>query len=181
MQLSKQISKNYAQALIELAGGDLSLEETFLNEIKSINEIISQIKETKQIFENPGISKDEKKELIKNLFSGKINQNVLNFLFLLIDKQRFNILPDIQNWLNKFINNRKGIVIAEVTSALELDANTLENLKQKFETLLKEDKKVTIETKIEPALIGGLMVKINDLVYDGSIKGKLDNLKRRLG
>ena len=61
MQLSKQISKNYAQALIELAGGDLNLEEAFLNEIKSINEIISQIKETKQIFENPGISKDEKK------------------------------------------------------------------------------------------------------------------------
>ncbi|MBI3591704.1 MAG: ATP synthase F1 subunit delta [Candidatus Melainabacteria bacterium] len=180
MQESKQVSRNYAQALIELSGGDLGLQECFLSEIKAINESISQVKGAKQIFENPSISKDEKKELLKKLLDGKINQINLSFLFLLIDKQRFNLLPEIQNQLIKVVNKNKGMSIAKVTSASELDSVTLETIRQKLENLLGKSEKVTIESKIEPGLLGGVVVKINDLVYDGSIKGKLENLKRRL-
>ena len=181
MQESKQVGKNYAQALIELAGSDLSLQESFVSEIKAINESISQVKGAKQTFENPSISKDEKKELLKKLLSGKINQINLNFLFLLVDKQRFNLLPEIQNQLTKLVNKNKGVAIAKVSSAIELDSATLETIKQKLENILEKSEKVTIESKVEPELLGGVVVKINDLVYDGSIRGKLENLKRKLG
>lgn len=180
MKESKHIARNYAQALIELAGSDLALQEIFLSEIKTINESIFQIKNAKQIFENPAISKDEKKEIINKLFSQKVNQKILNFLFLLIDKQRFSLLPEIQDHLNKLVNKSRGIVIAEVSSASEIDPVTLENLRQRLESILGKKEKVTIESKIESDLIGGLKVKIEDLVYDGSIRGRLENLKRRL-
>ena len=180
MKKSPQVAKNYAQALIELAGNDLTVQETFLSEIKAVNESINQVKNANQIFENPEISKDEKKSLLRKLFQGKLNAKVLNLLLLLIDKQRFNLLSEIQNELLKLVNKNKGIIIAKVSSASELDANTIQALKQKLENILGKNEKVTIESKVEPALLGGVKVTINDLVYDGSIKGKLENLKRRL-
>ncbi len=178
---SKQVARNYAQALIELAGSNLRLQEEFLNEITVICESINKVKGTKEIFETPTISKDEKKVLIKKLFEGKINQKTFNFLLLLTDKQRLGILPEIQNQLTIIVNKNKGITIAEVSSASQLDSVSLESLKQKLEKVLGKNEKVTIESKIEPALIGGIVVKVNDLVYDGSVKGRLENLKRRLG
>ena len=180
MQLSKQIARNYAQALIELTKSDLSLQEVLLNEIKFISELINSTKDAKEVFNNPGISKEEKQELIKKLFGEKVNEKSLNLLFLLIDKQRFNLLSEIQNQLSNLVNKNKGIVIAKVSSTSKLDTNTLESLKQRLEKILGKSEKVTIESRIEPELIGGFVVRVNDLVYDGSIKGRLENLKRRL-
>ena len=179
MKKSIQIAKNYAQALIELAGNDLSLQETFFNEIKTVNESINQVENAKQVFENPGISKDEKKKIVETL-RRSVSTTTMNFVYVLIDKQRFNLLSAIQDELLKLVNKNKGIVIAEVSSASELDANTIQALKQKLENILGKSEKVTIESKVEPALLGGMKVTINDLVYDGSIKGRLENLKRRL-
>lgn len=178
---SKHVSRNYAQALIELAGSDLRLQEEFLNEITAICESINKVKGAKEVFGTPTISKDEKKILIKKLFEGKINQKTFNFLLLLTDKQRLSILPEIQNQLTIIVNRNKGITIAEVSSASQLDSASLEALKQKLEKVLGKNEKVTIESRVEPALIGGIVVKVNDLVYDGSVKGRLENLKRRLG
>jgi len=178
---SKQVAKNYAQALIELAGSDLKLQEEFLNEITVICESINKVKGAKETFETPTISKEEKKALIKKLFERKINQKTFNFLLLLTDKQRLSILPEIQKQLTIVVNKNKGITIAEVSSASQLDSTSLEALKQKLEKVLGNNEKVTIESKVEPALIGGIVVKVNDLVYDGSVKGRLENLKRRLG
>ena len=180
MKESNKIAKNYAQSLFELGKDDLALQETFLNDIKIINEAINKMTDAKKVFENPGISKDEKKKLVETLRQS-ISTTVINFLYLLIDKQRFNLLPEIQDWLIKFVNNKKGIVVAEISSACELDSSALEKLKVKLENILSKSETVKIETRVEPELIGGMKVKINDLVYDGSIKGRLENLKRRLG
>lgn len=180
MKSNKKTARNYARALSELSGNDLNLQESFLNEIKNINEALNQIKEARLIFENPSISKEEKKKIIETL-QRSVSTEIFNFLCILIDKQRFNILPEIQNELNKLVNKAKGIVVAEVSSAYEVDSNTIEKLKQKLENIFHKGEKILVESKIEPNLIGGIKVKINDLVYDGSIKGRLENLKRRLG
>lgn len=180
MKVSKQIAKNYAKALLELANNDVSHQETLLSGISIVNMLTSMVKGTKQVFKNPSISKESKKEILKKVFEGKINQKNLNFLFLLIDKQRFDLLPEIQDELNKLVNKNKNIVIAEVSSTSKLEQGALETLKARLESIVGNNKKVTIESKVEPELMGGLKVKINDLVYDGSIKGRLENLKRRL-
>lgn len=181
MQISKQTAKNYAQALSESLSGDVTLHETVLNEVKIINESFNQVRTIWGVFNNPAISTAKKKELIKRTFEGKINAKLLNFLFLLIDKKRFNLLSEIQNQFIVIVNKLKNIVVAEVSSAVELDTESIQKLKQRLENILTKNEKVTIETKLEPALIGGLIVRINDLIYDGSIKGKLEALKGRLG
>lgn len=172
-----QTAKNYAQALAELTENNIRVQEEILNEIKTLNEAIKQVDESGQFFENPLIPKEKKKEIIKKTFQDKINQKCLNLLLLLIDKQRFYILSDIQNELTKIVNKNKGIVVAEISSAAQLDTQTTEKIKERLEATFK---KVSIEPKVEPELIGGIVVKINDLVYDGSIKGRIESLKRRL-
>ena len=79
------------------------------------------------------------------------------------------------------LNKAKGIVIAEVTSAYELDSSTVNAISDALKHNLSNTGQVKIETKIVPELIGGLKIKVGDLVYDGSIKGRLEGLKRRLG
>lgn len=174
-------SKVYSQALIELTNNDLPLQENIFNEIKDINQILSSTKDAKVFFNNPAISKEEKKSLINKTFSGKINETLLKFLFVLIDNQKFDYLPEIQNQYLALLNKSKGIVIAEVTSAHELDSSIVNAISDALKHNLSSIGQVKIETKIVPELIGGLKVKVGDLVYDGSIKGRLDGLKRRLG
>ena len=181
MKQERKNAKIYAYALRAVCKDSFSLLETLLEEIKIVNNIFSSVRETKQVFESPAFSKEEKKELIKKLFSSKINQTTLNFLLLIIDNKRFNLLSDIQNELVKIVNDEKGIVTAELFSATELDNSILEELKLKLENMYKGNKKITIEHKIEPDLIGGLKVKIDDLLFDGSIKGRLEELRRRIG
>ena len=181
MKQSQKIAKNYAQALLELTNNNLQLQEIFLTEIKTINESFDKIKNSWGFFNSPGISKDEKKEFIKKLFAGKINEKVLNLLFLLIDNKRFGILPEIQNQLNKLVNKSRGTIVAEVYSAVDIDTDTLEKLKQSIANTIGHNEKVEVESKIERSLIGGVKVKINDLVYDGSIKGRIESLKAKMG
>lgn len=182
MKENKKTARNYAQALMELTGGDVNLQDTFLDEIKNINQLMSKDEPIRKIFENPGISKDEKKKIVETL-KHNISAKIFNFLCVLIDKQRFNILSEIQDELNKLVNKAKGIVIAEVYSSQEIEESMVktivETLRRSVST--KDVKDIKVEQKIDHSLIGGLKVKINDLVFDGSIKGRLENIKRRLG
>ncbi len=178
MHESKRVSKNYALALFELIG-IIQEQEIVLNELTVINETITIVKQAKDVFHNPSISKDVKKELIKKLFQGKINQNLLNFLFILVDNQRFNLLQDVKEHFQRLVNKSKGMTFAEVSSACELDKSAIDSLKKRLEQLLGEEN-ILIEAKTDPALIGGVKVKINDLVYDGSVRGRLEGLKRKL-
>ena len=181
MKQSQKIAKNYAQALIELTSSNLNSQEIILAEMKTINESLDKIKNSWEFFNSPSISKDEKKDFIKKIFAGKINEKVLNLLFLLIDNKRFNLIPEIQNQLSKLVNKSKKTIIAEIYSAVDIDGNTLEKLKQSIINTIGHNEKVEVESKIEHSLIGGIKVKINDLVYDGSIKGRLESLKQRMG
>lgn len=177
-------SKNYAQALIELAKDNASLKDTFFNEIKEINLAFNKVANTRKTFESPAISKEEKKSIIIKLFKGKINETLFNFLNILIENDRFSLLEEIQNQYLILLNKSKGIVVAEVYSAHEIDDATVKAL---IETLqcsvsnMGNVNNIVIEKKIDTSLIGGLKLKINDLVYDGSIKSRLESLKRRLG
>lgn len=187
MNRNKKAAGNYAKSLLELAA-DINVQESFLGQITAFTDAVKSVKNADLIFESPAISNLEKKEIIKKIFSephgNSQDHTLMNFLFLLIDKQRISLLPEIQEKLSKLIDENKGVVEAEVFSSMDLDSNTIEQLKKTLEKTLAWDKqavkKVKIEHKVDPSLLGGIKVKVNDLVYDGSIKGRLENLKRRL-
>lgn len=178
---NKQLAKNYAQAIFESANGDSNAAEDLCLSLEALNTGIGQVKNAREVFNSPRINSTEKKEILKKLL-GSAPANLSNVLNLLIDKQRFSILPEVQEELKSIIDKSKGLIHAEVSSAKELDASTLEKVKASLEkSLLQSGEKIKIKNSVEPKLIGGLKIKVKDLVYDGSIKSRLDNLKRRLG
>ena len=179
MKHERNIAKNYAKALFELVENNQELQQNVSQELSNIVIAINQINGGWDFFSTPSIPKENKKKLAETLKSKSLPITV-NFLYLLIDKGRFNLLTDIQKELVKLINRASGTVVAEVYSASQIDVNTLDSLRSSLEASLGHNERVTLESKIEPALIGGLKVKINDLVYDGSVKERLENLKRRI-
>lgn len=180
MKQFHQLAKRYAASLMETCANDVPLQETMLNELEVISDSFEKVGMAKKVFENPGITADEKKLILNKILGDKISRKLFNFLNLLIDKQRFNLISDIQNEFNKLVNKNKGLFVAEVSTASQISPDELEQIKRKLETLIGKNEKVSIDSKTDPNLIGGVVVKMNDLVYDGSIKGRLENMKRRL-
>lgn len=179
MKSEKTVSGNYAQALFELTQDKADIRETILMDLSNFSEAINQIPNSLSFLMSPAIAKENKKKIVETL-KGKILPITANFLFLLIDKNRLNLLADIRDEFQKLINKSKGIVVAEVYSAGEIDVNTLESLKRSLEKTLGHNERIQLESKIEPSLVGGVKVRVNDLVFDGSVKGRLEQLKQKL-
>ena len=172
-----RVAKRYAKALFELA-----LEEKLLNEIEAdlqrINRAVEQSAEFNELLSNPLIADQDKVKLILPLFEGKVRQLTLDFLALLGQKRRFSVLPDIIVQFNGMMLAYRNIVEAEVISAVKLSANQLERIKKQMEEIT--GKKLLLKEQTEGSLIGGFIVKVQDMIIDNSIRHHLDKLRERL-
>jgi F-type H+-transporting ATPase subunit delta len=103
---------------------------------------------------------------------------IRNFLGLLIDRNRLDLLEEIVSTYEALLDEKLGIVKARVTTALELDANQREQIAARLHTLT--GKKVRMETVVDPSLIGGLVAQVGSTIYDGSIRQQLQTFKNGL-
>ena len=168
-----KIASTYAQALF-----DAALESNVLEDIKNdFNVIRSVMKEQPQFMEIltlPKLDKNDKKELIKTIFSKDASQILVNFLMVLIDKDRINLLTEIMTAYNELVNQHFGILEGTVYSAVALSEGQLTELTYAF------TKKLNQKVEIDPSLLGGYKVNLGNVVYDNSIKLQLKNLKNNL-
>lgn len=172
-----KISSTYAQALF-----DVALEENLLENIKDdLNAIRSVMKEQSKLMEVltlPKLDKAEKKELVKSVFEASTSKVLVDFLMLLIDKDRINLLTEIVMAYNELVNKHFGILEGTVYSAVPLNEGQLTELTYAFTKKLNQ--KVKLNVEIDPSLLGGYKVNLGDVVYDNSIKLQLKNLKNNL-
>ncbi|CUM76189.1 MAG: F0F1 ATP synthase subunit delta [Turicibacter sanguinis] len=172
-----KIASTYAKALY-----DIALEENVLEEVKNdFNVIVSSIKEQPQflnVLTLPKLDKEEKKQLIKSIFSSNTPQISVNFLMVLIDKDRIDLLNEIVVAFNQMVNEHFGIVEGTVYSAVPLSDAQLNQLTYVFTKKLNQ--KVKLNVVIDPSLLGGYKVNLGDVVYDNTIKLQLKNLKQNL-
>lgn len=171
------VAKRYSQALFELAQNDEELGQ-FFNDLKSINTTIDQSVELKTFLSHPAFNNETKKEIIKEIFEGKINKNILNFLYVLIDRNRIYALGAIINHLEELMDKKYNILTVEVITAIELSYEMKEKLTNKLQNLYQ--KQIKVKTEIDEDILGGMMLKIGDKIVDGTIKAKLNNMKRTL-
>ena len=107
--------------------------------------------------------------------SANIDKIPANFLNLLVEKKRAEILPDIAEAFKNMVDEEQNISHGTVTSAVELSDELLAKVKASLEKLT--GKQVELSTSVDPSLIGGIVAKVGDLVLDGSIKTQLAGLK----
>lgn len=166
------VEKIYAEGLFELAKEQDMIKMIF-GDFYDLNNVLISNNTLMVFFKNPRISKIQRKLLLCNLMVNK-NKYLVDFLQLLIDKNRMALVASIYDNYTKLYLAYYDIQIVEVSSAKELSPKQLIALQNLYEDKLK--KVVQLSTSINPALIGGLRVKINDQIYDNSLDMRVDKL-----
>lgn len=174
---NKLVSERYAQALLELVSDNLSKED-ILKELLDITESVIGSGDLNKVMTSPVISDDEKKNVISKLFENTTNKVILNFLKLLIDKNRFSMLESITKEYKNEINRLNNLLSINVTSAIDLTEDEKSAIKDKLSNIL--NKNIELEWATNPDIIAGLVFEVGDNIIDNSLRHKLQDLSRNI-
>ncbi|MGM9969874.1 MAG: ATP synthase F1 subunit delta [Anaeroplasma sp.] len=170
------VESEYAKALHEIAIEENKID-LFLDCFLAVNEGYNN-KDFMEIITSPFIEKNKKKEIINNVFKS-LDQSFINFLYVIIDHNRFSIIKLIYEEYNKLVLEDKNIIKIQIISAKKLTEAQL--LQFKSTLMLKYlGKKIEIENIVNVELIGGIQVLSNGESLDMSLKNSLDKLKESL-
>lgn len=168
------LDRRYALALYQVAEGQGKVEE-YLQDLREICDLIDSNKDFYEVIKHPQISTKKKKQTFVDIFKGKIDDELLSFLLILIEKNRILYLREKLDQMEKIHLDRNNTLIAKIKSVISLTDEQLSNLKEKLEK--KYDKKIILEQEIDKSIIGGLYVRVGNDVIDGTIISKLDEMK----
>jgi F-type H+-transporting ATPase subunit delta len=174
---ANDIARVYATSLVEIAQKDNILSQ-IESELKFVADIVIDINDFSKYLSSPGISKDSKKGFIRKIFSNELSELTVNFLETLIENDRQTAIVDIYDAVIEqidIVNNKQR---ATIISSVSLDANLLKSIENKLKEQLQKD--IIITKKIDEKILGGVIIKIDDLVIDGSLVKDLKNIKKRL-
>lgn len=176
--MAKLISKTYGEALYTLAIEENKVDE-FFEEVVGVLEILLNNQEFSNLLNHPKIGKEEKEQVMENVFKGRILDELVGFFRLIIIKDRYSEMIPILKYFIAKIKEFKGIGIANVETALPL---TEAQKKQIEEKLLETTsfQKMEMHYRVDSALIGGMVIRIGDRVVDSSIRTKLSELQKQL-
>lgn len=168
------LDRRYAMALYEVAEEKGKVLE-FLEDLRTICSVIDDNKEFREVIKHPQIGTKKKKETFTNIFKGHIDDDLLSFLKILIDKNRIIFLREKLNQMEKIYLEKNNTIEATVKTAVPLLDNEKKILKQKLEN--QYNKKVILTAIVDKSVLGGVYVRVNNDVIDGTVKSKLDDLK----
>ncbi len=175
--MAQLVPDTYAAALFEIAveNGDVA---KLYDDYTAVVEAFKQTPDFYEIYNTPKISKLEKKQVVDAVFKGKIDPLLLNYLKVLIDKRRTNCIKPAFSAFEDMFKYHQNLAQAVVTSVVPLTAAQTEQLTAKLSKLT--GRAITIENEIDPALVGGLMIRIGDRIIDNSVRSKIVDLKEML-
>ena len=171
------VARRYGQALYELAEEKGSLD-TVAADAAELRRAWTQSEELREVMARPEIAPEGKKAIWKDLLADSADPDLRSLLYLLTDKNRLNFLTEILDFFERLLRQRSGEVMASVRTAQPLREEQEEELKQSLSRML--DKKVTLQVTVDEALLGGLVVRIEDRMFDGSLRSRLTGLTERM-
>lgn len=173
------ISQRYAKALIECIEKPNELERAS-DELSFFSTVLENNPILRYVFENRSVHTAKKTELFEELATrAGMATYVKNFIVLLIRKQRLGFLKNIIVKFKQLCDERLGKAVAVVTTPIELRQEQEHQLSKRFCDLLNK-KEVVIQQQVEPDMLGGIIVRIGNMVYDGSIETQLVRLREHL-
>ncbi len=174
-----RIAKRYAKALLEIAEETKKLEK-ITNDVIFIDSLIRSSRDLQLFLKSPIIKEDKKREILKEIFSdSRVDPVTLKFVMLLVEKKREDILHDIVKVYQQIYDEKMGIVSAEVITAVEI-GDRLKKMVERKILELTGAKKVKATYRVDPSIIGGIVIRVGDTVYDASIKRRIQLLREQL-
>jgi F-type H+-transporting ATPase subunit delta len=172
------VAERYAAALADVAV-ERKNSETVKRNLAAFVEAFSSIADLRNALESPALNAEVKRKVIAEV-AGKMGLDVAvrNFIYLVVDHRRTEVLPEIEQAFLSELNERLGIVDAEVTSAHELNDDEKRQLSAVLEQ--RTGKRVEARFQIDGALLAGAVVRLGSTIYDGSVRDQLKRLREQL-
>lgn len=171
------VASRYAKALLDVlypARAEMGREQ-----LVKFSSLLERESEARLILENPTVSTEKRKDLLNKIGDAlPLDPPIRNFLGLLIEKNRLDVLGEIVSTYDALLDDKLGVVRAHVTSALELDSAQREKVAAKLQALT--GKKIRMDVAVDPSLIGGLVAQVGSTIYDGSIRQQLETFRNSL-
>jgi F-type H+-transporting ATPase subunit delta len=169
--IAMNVARRYAKALVEI-GQETGTLDALVDELTRVADAYAASAELRHALENPLVPHPGKRavvaEIADQLQASQITKNTLQ---LLVDRRRMRVLPGIAQLMKEMNDLKKGVLRAEVISAAPLSEDYYAKLHTQLETLT--GKKVALDKRTDPALIAGVVTRIGDTVYDGSLLARL--------
>lgn len=173
--LKGAVAKRYAQALFEV-GEEKELLDQFLEDLAAVSQVLTH-PDLARALDNPKIPLSAKKALVRR-FLGDRNPYIFNFVDLIVSKNRASLAGQIHEAYQRLFDAHRGIMVAEVTTAIPLSESEKEMVVQRLSEIT--GKRVALELRVDPAILGGLVARIGDQVIDGSTIAKLKALRAEM-
>ncbi len=176
--MSSVVARRYARALADI-GRETGTLDQMVEQLSTFGTAFEASTELRNALESPLVALDAKRAIVKDI-AAQIGADdaTRNALLLLTDRRRIRILPAVAKLLREMNDARKGIVRADVTTAVRLSDAYYEKLKTQLERMT--GKRVVLDTKEDPNIIGGVIARIGDTIIDGSLRSRLDEMKNNL-
>jgi len=176
---NKTAAIRYARALLDVAVKEQADLELIENELSQFADLFKQYPLLEKVLLNPAVPVPRKRAAVADLLAqAKFTPIVTKLLTLLADRDRLVLIPDLLASYRDRLLEHRGVVRAEVTTASTLDPGRADAIRQGLAALT--GRTVQLATKIDPAIVGGLIARIGSTVYDGSVTRQLEKMKDRL-
>ena len=171
------IRVRYAKAFFSLAK-EKKMLDTLKTDIQKVFDVCTQSSDFINLLESPVVKTSKKAELITTIFKSEINTLTLNFLLLITNNKRESYIPGICRNFLELTRKDKNIKSAVIVTASEIDINTINKIKALLEKELNAT--VVLTCNVEPDIIGGLILRVDDKQYDSSVATQLKKIKQQL-
>jgi ATP synthase F1 delta subunit len=167
----------YGQSLYDLAAEE-NLTDDILGEMEAVKGIFAENPDYVALLSEPSVPRNERLKLVDEAFAASLTAYHLNFIKILIEKGLVREYSACYRRFRKSYNEQHGIAEALVTTAVALDGAQLKLLEEKLEKI--SGKKVLLKQKTDPDLLGGVRVDLEGQLFDGSVKGRLSELRKKV-
>jgi F-type H+-transporting ATPase subunit delta len=172
------LGKRYANALLNLAG-DAQAVDQIGRDLRDFATAFESSKDLRNVFENPQISQQTRRQILKDLAaSSGMHDKVRDTLSLLSDRSRIRNVAEVADAYEAMAEARSGRLRAEVTTATQLPDSYFTELERTLQQITGRE--VVLVRKVDPSLVGGVVARVGDQVFDGSLKNRLSELKSEL-
>lgn len=172
-----QIARRYARALYEEAQRH-STTDSVNEDVDLVRETLENSRELRLFFQSPIVSREKKEAVVRELFGERVSDLTLQFLEQLIEKKRETVFPEIALAFQDLRDHELGVVRASARVATPLSEADKQHLVSALERLTGKSVRLSVEQHAE--LMGGLVIRVGDTVYDGSVRNQLANLREQM-
>jgi F-type H+-transporting ATPase subunit delta len=176
--ISGSIGRRYAKALFSLAV-DQNRVEPWSDSLRALKSAVQSSPELRDVLQNPVYSRDQRRAVVAKLAEAlKLDSEPASLLYLLADRNRLAYVDGVADYFGELADTKLGRIRAHVTTATAIDAEALKAIADRLGAATKAT--VLVQHAIDPAIVGGVVAQIGSIVYDGSLRTQLEQLKTSL-